>query len=143
LWVSALSFDTSIHPPAQTYAYTSDKQKIKLALVGKSLRLQGQALPLQYEVVQSPVKLAVGQALTLYLDSAQPQQALRVPAASVRVLGAGKARVWVQTAAERFVVREVGVQAAGQTYAIVSGLNPGERVVSAVPARLAALFSQP
>jgi cobalt-zinc-cadmium efflux system membrane fusion protein len=143
LWVSALSYDTRVEPPLRTYAYTSGKQRITLALVGKSLRLQGQALPLQYEVVQSPVKLAVGQALTLYLDNLASTHALSVPSASLKIVGTERALIWVQTGVERFVPRQVGVKPDGNAYAIVSGVRAGEKVVTGVPRSLQALFSKP
>lgn len=68
LWITALSYDTTLRPPARAYALTPDGQRVELELIGESRRLLGQALPLQYVVVQTQARLAVGQALTLHLS---------------------------------------------------------------------------
>ena len=123
LWLTALDPEAAHAPPARTYALTPRRERVEVELVGVSPRLVGQAVPLQYRIVNPPAGLAVGQALILNL--ARPGATTPVPAGAL--VGADRTRVWVQTAAERFALKPV------------AALAPGDRVVVQPNARLRAL----
>jgi membrane fusion protein, heavy metal efflux system len=113
--------------------------------VGRVVDRQSRAVPIVFELDNPPAAVAVGQAVTLRLIRAADTGGVSIPAGAV-VDDAGQAIVFVQVGGESFERRPVrpgGPREGGHVH-IVSGLEPGERIVTrgAHLVRLAALSPQ-
>ena len=109
--------------------------------VGRVLDPQSRTLPITFALDNRAVRLPVGQSVFLHLFMDATSPAPVVPAAAV-VDDAGRPIVFVQQGGETFERRAVtlGVRR-GDVVQVVSGVRPGERVVSqgAYLVRLASL----
>jgi RND family efflux transporter MFP subunit len=112
-------------------ARTGSGEPIRLQLIGTGYRLEAQALPLQFSIVGRPPRLALGQPVTVLLETEQQSRGVVLPRAAVVRQGGGASQVWVHPAAERFAPRLVQVQPLDADQVLVTGgLEPGERVVT-------------
>ncbi len=137
LWVSAVSYDTTLKPTPSAFARTADDRKLALAFAGESYRLVGQTLPLMFRILDAPRALAVGQPVTLYVYTANEIEAMLLPAASFRQLNDGTGIVWVHREPERFIPKKVRAQRYdAERVLVTAGLAPGERVVTDGSTRL-------
>lgn len=76
-------------------------------------------------------KLAVGQPVKVYVQTATRVKGLRVPAQALLKNAANQAVVWVKTAPERFEARTVTAEVLdGTSFAVTSGLKAGDRIVT-------------
>jgi multidrug efflux pump subunit AcrA (membrane-fusion protein) len=100
------------------------------------------SVPVTFELANPPASLAVGQAVTLRLITSPERNEVMVPASAI-VDDGGQSIVFVQAGGESFERRpvRVGGEREGGYLRIVSGLEPGERIVTrgAHLVRLAAL----
>lgn len=132
LRIEALAFDTAIAGDVGGAFLTLGTQKVPLIFVGASRSLREQALPLAFRA-EGPAlsQLAVGQPVTVVVQSRSLVAGVPVPAASLTKNPANQAMVWVKTAPERFEPRVVTVEPLdGATVAVASGLKAGDRVVT-------------
>ncbi len=132
LRIEALSFDTALGADVGAAFLTLGSQKVPLSFVGASRSLREQALPLAFRA-EGPAlsQLAVGQPVTVVVQSRSLVAGVPVPAASLTKNPANQTIVWVKTAPERFEARVVAVQPLdGATVAVASGLKAGDRVVT-------------
>lgn len=134
-----------VHDPAlaegivAASARTANGEPISLSLIGTGFRLQAQALPLQLAIAGASPRLALGQSLSVLIETAARERGILLPRAAVVRQGGGASQVWVHAAAERFRPRLVQVQPRdAEQVLITGGLEPGERVVTVG----AALLSQ-
>jgi membrane fusion protein, heavy metal efflux system len=113
--------------------------------VGRVVDRRTRAVPIVFELDDPPAAVAVGQAVTLRLIIARSPEGVSVPRAAV-VDDAGQPIVFVQVGGESFERRpvRVGSPREGGFVHIVTGLEPGERIVTrgAHLVRLAALSPQ-
>lgn len=132
LWVSALNYDLDRFPAERAYLTTADGVRLNLERVGTAPGLTGQALQVNYRIVDPSAGLLVGQPVTVHADGLSLDRALTLPAASVQDDGRGGHYVWVRQDMENFLARSVRARPFGSDrYVIESGLAPGERVVVA------------
>lgn len=132
LRIEALAFDTALAADVGGAFLTLGRQKVPLIFVGASRSLREQALPLAFRA-EGPAlsQLAVGQPVTVVVQSRGRVAGVPVPAASLTKNPANQTIVWVKTAPERFEARVVTVEPLdGVTVAVATGLKAGERVVT-------------
>lgn len=132
LQVTAYSHDPALaeHLLAAS-ARTAAGAAIGLEFIGTGYRLEAQTLPLQFAIRGNPPRLALGQPLTVLIETDEPATGVVLPRAAVVRQGGGASLVWVHPAAERFAPRLVQVRPLDAGRVLISaGLEPGERVVT-------------
>jgi RND family efflux transporter MFP subunit len=102
----------------------------RLLSVGTTVDVKTRTLPLVYEVPNAHGRLRLGMALTVYVETAQVDEAIAVPVSAL-VDEDGRSVAFVQVSGETFQKRELtlGMQD-GEFVQVVSGLTAGERVVT-------------
>ena len=117
----------------------------RLVSIGRVVDPETRSVPVTFELANPPAGVAVGQAVTLRLITSPEGTETAVPASAV-VDDAGQPIVFVQVGGESFERRpvRVGGEREGGYLHVVSGLEPGERIVTrgAHLVRLAALSPQ-
>jgi membrane fusion protein, heavy metal efflux system len=117
----------------------------RLVSIGRVVDPQTRSVPITFELAGPPPGVAVGQAVTLRLITPPEGREVTVPASAI-VDDGGQQIVFVQSGGESFERRPVraGGEREGGYVRIVSGLEPGERIVTrgAHLVRLAALSPQ-
>lgn len=105
---------------------------LALRLIGSARSLREQALPILFSAEGKVLsKLALGQPVKVYVQTATRTKGLRVPAQALLRNPANQTVVWVKTAPERFEPRPVTVSPLdGASFAVTSGLKAGERIAS-------------
>lgn len=129
-WVEALSFEA--------YAITGsangrfgDGRTVSLAYRGSGLADRNQAIPIQFSVEGAARGLRAGQLLTVLASTTDERTGIAVPRTSVLRGPNGQSIVYEHTNAERFLPREVRVEALdGERVLIVSGVEPSRRIVT-------------
>ncbi|MFM2066155.1 MAG: hypothetical protein RLZZ584_1064 [Pseudomonadota bacterium] len=111
-------------------------RRLPLAYLGSARALREQALPLVFRAqgaaLAEVAQLALGQTVQLVVRTRSRVTGLAVPAAALMKNPANQTIVWVKTAPERFEPRVVRSEPLdGAHIAVVAGLQPGDRVVSA------------
>ncbi|WP_232479119.1 efflux RND transporter periplasmic adaptor subunit, partial [Roseomonas rosulenta] len=132
LWVEAIAFDpTAVAEVTGATAVTSAGQPLRLAFVGRGLALRQQALPLQFRIEEAPAGLAIGQPVTVMVQTPRRLAGIALPAEAVVRSAEGPPIVFEMPGAERFVPRPVRVQPLDARRVLVTaGLEPGMRVVT-------------
>ncbi len=132
LRIEALAFDTALAADVGGAFLSVGGQKIALVFVGASRSLREQALPLAFRA-EGPAlsQLAVGQPVSVVVQSRTLLAGVPVPAASLMKNPANQTIVWVKTAPERFEARVVMAEPLdGATVVVTSGLATGDRVAT-------------
>lgn len=115
----------------------------RLVSLGTTVDAKTRTLPLVYEVPNPQGHLRIGMALNVYVETAHVAEALSVPLAAL-VEEDGRTVAFVQVSGEAFQKRDLtlGIHD-GEFVQILSGLSPGERVVTkgAYAIRLASVSS--
>lgn len=129
-WVEAMSFES--HPIAETAAAKlADGRTLGLRYRGSGLADRNQAIPIHFAVEGETRGLRAGQFLTVLANTRDERTGIAVPRASVLRGANGQSIVYEQSNAERFVPREVRVEALdGERVVIVSGVGTGRRIVT-------------
>jgi hypothetical protein len=132
LQVTAYAYDPAL--PArltQASARTATGESIRLALIGTGYRLEAQALPLQFTIQGAAPTLALGQPLTVLIETREQFTGVVLPRGAVVRQAGGANQVWVHSSAERFTPRLIQVQPLDAEQVLVTaGLDAGERVVT-------------
>lgn len=138
LQVTAYLYDPALADQITTAsARTAKGEAVSLQLIGTGYRLEAQALPLQFEIVGEAPRLALGQTLTVMIETRAQTHGVVLPRAAVVRQGGGASQVWVHPTAERFKPRLVQLKPFdAERILVVKGLEPGERVVTAGAALL-------
>lgn len=131
LWVEALSY-SGVVAGDRGSAQLADGRTLELAFQGAGLSDRNQAVPLHFSVPPGETGLRPGQLVSVDMVTRQSREGLAVPRASVIRAANGTMLVYEQSNPERFVPREVRVEPldAGRLL-VVSGLEPGKRIVTA------------
>lgn len=132
LWVEAIAFDpAAVAEVTGATATTAAGQPLRLAFVGRGLALRQQALPLQFRIEEPPAGIAIGQPVTVMVQTPRRLAGIVLPAEAVVRSAEGPPIVFEMPGAERFVPRPVRVQPLdAQRVLVTAGLEPGMRVVT-------------
>lgn len=133
LWVEAIAFDTSaVAEVSGASAMTANGQALRLGFVGRGMTLRQQALPLHFRIEGAPPGLAVGQPVTVLVETPHRTAGIILPAEAVVRNPEGGQVVYEMPSAERFLPRPVRVQPLdGRRVLVTAGLERGARVVTA------------
>jgi hypothetical protein len=132
LRIEALAFDASIGADVAAAFVPVGADKVALKFVGASRVLREQALPLVFRAEGARLsQLAVGQPVTVVVQTRSQVKGAPVPSASLMKNPANQTVVWVKTAPEHFEPRVVTVEPLdGATVAVTAGLKAGDRVTT-------------
>ncbi len=142
LAVEALTYDTALPGKLSGADAVAGDTRLRLRLSGAGLQLREQALPMVFDVVSSSGPLAVGQSVKVFArarintgpstPAGTGASGIAVPRAALVASASGDSMVWIHTEAERFAAHRVTHQPLdADTVAITSGLQSGDRVVTA------------
>lgn len=132
LHIEALAFDLAVANDVAGGFIAVGERKVPLRLLGVTRSMRNQALPLTFSAEGGALSnLAVGQPVSVFVQTHSKVKGISVPTASLMKNPANQVIVWVKTGAERFDPRTVTVEPLdGVNVAVLSGLKPGERVVT-------------
>jgi multidrug efflux pump subunit AcrA (membrane-fusion protein) len=133
LWVEADAYEPGIakHIVAAS-GITTDGRKLNLQFLGGGLSLRNQALPLYFEILDSPSGLSVETPVTVVAQSDSGEiGGVKVPRESVLRTSDGQEILWERRSAEIFVAHQVSpLPIDAHSVLIPSKLGPGVRVVT-------------
>ncbi|HVL77289.1 MAG TPA: efflux RND transporter periplasmic adaptor subunit [Noviherbaspirillum sp.] len=132
LRIEALAYDPEQVTDVAGATVAIGGARVPLEFVGAARLLRQQALPMMFRGEnQALSKLAVGQPVRVYVQTASTVKGLRVPAAALMKNPANQTIIWVKAAPERFEPRVVTAEPLdGASVAVTSGLQPGDRVAT-------------
>ena len=103
----------------------------RLGFVGRGMTLRQQGLPLHFRIEGAAPGLAVGQPVTVMVETPRRAAGIVLPAEAVVRNPEGGQVVYEMPSAERFLPRPVRVQPLdGQRVLVTAGLDRGARVVT-------------
>lgn len=132
LWVEAIAFDpAAVAEVSAASAVTASGQALRLGFVGRGMTLRQQGLPLHFRIEGAAPGLAVGQPVTVLVETPRRTAGIVLPAQAVVRNPEGGQVVYEMPSAERFLPRPVRVQPIdGQRVLVIAGLERGARVVT-------------
>lgn len=132
LMVEAVAFDPRVANAIKAAtAMTADGTSLSLELLGSSLALRQQAIPLLFRIGNPPSGLGVGQPVRLVAQVQGTASGIVLPRQSVVRNASGQPIVWQHDTPQRFVARPVRTQPVdGNTVLILAGVEPGARIVT-------------
>ena len=129
-WVEAMSFQFQPIDEVAT-GRLGDGRTVVLRYQGSGLVDRNQAILVHFSINGDTQGLRAGQFLTVLANTRDERRGIAVPRASILRGQNGQSIAYEHTDAERFVPREVRVEALdGDHVLIVSGINAGKRVVT-------------
>lgn len=130
LWVEALAFEPQ-QMTAVASARLADGRDLKLSYLGTGLADRNQAIPVQFAIDSGGDGLRTGQFVTVFAKTNDTRKGIALPRAAVLRSANGLSVVYEHTTAEQFTPRDVRVVGLdGEQVLVVSGLEPGKRVVT-------------
>jgi len=130
LWIEALTFD-AVAGATNATARLNDGRSLRLDYQGTGFADRNQAIPIQFALTEGTRGLRMGQLLTVLAETEESKSGIAVPRASVVRAGNGQNIIYEHSNAERFIPREVRVEPLdGDRVLVVSGLDPGKRIVT-------------
>ncbi|MGG5890540.1 efflux RND transporter periplasmic adaptor subunit [Falsiroseomonas sp. HC035] len=132
LWVEAITFDpAAVAEVSAASAVTASGQALRVGFVGRGMTLRQQGLPLHFRIEGGATGLAVGQPVTVLVETPRRTPGIVLPAEAVVRNPEGGQVVYEMPSAERFLPRPVRVQPLdGQRVLVTAGLERGARVVT-------------
>lgn len=130
LGVEALAYDANVLNGLASASAVTPSGSLELQFLGSGQQLREQAIPILFRVKPTKIMVAIGQPVKVVAQTTQKIQGAPVALSALVKGSANQASVWVHTAPERFVLRQVKTLAldAGRVV-VTSGLASGERVV--------------
>ncbi|NKC31130.1 efflux RND transporter periplasmic adaptor subunit [Falsiroseomonas selenitidurans] len=132
LWVEAIAFDpAAVAEVSGASAVTAGGEALRLGFVGRGMTLRQQGLPLHFRIESGAAGLAVGQPVTVLVETPRRTVGIVLPAQAVIRNPEGGQVVYEMPSAERFLPRPVRAQPLdGQHVLVTAGLERGARVVT-------------
>jgi hypothetical protein len=133
LWVEGIAYDpAAVVDIRAAVAFTADGETLPLELIGRSLTLRQQAVPVLFRITRPSPTLKVGMPVTVILQEARTETGIVLPAASVVGTANGEDVVFEHVSAERFVPHPVRIRPLdGDRVIVLAGLGEGARAVTA------------
>ena len=129
-WVEALSYQ-ALPITGAGEGRLSDGRVLPVSYRGTGLADRNQAVPVQFEIEGEAGMLRAGQLLTVLARTAEERKGIAVPRTAVIRGANGQPIVYDHISAENFRPREVRIEPLdGERVLIVSGVGPGQRIVS-------------
>lgn len=129
-WVEALSYQ-ALPITGSGEGRLSDGRVLQVSYRGTGLADRNQAVPVQFEIEGEAATLRAGQLLTVLARTQDGRKGIAVPRTAVIRGSNGQSIVYDHISAENFRPREVRVEPLdGERVLIVSGIGPGQRIVS-------------
>jgi RND family efflux transporter MFP subunit len=130
LWVEATAFEPMALGGGGS-ARTADGKSFALGYIGSGLADRNQAVPVDFALHSGSEDLRLGQFVTVSAATNETKTGIAVPRASVIRRSNGQSVVFEHVRAELFAAREVRIEPLdGDAMLVVSGLDPGKRVVT-------------
>ncbi len=129
-WVEALSYQ-ALPISGTGEGRLADGRVLKVSYRGTGLADRNQAVPVQFEIEGKAGMLRAGQLLTVHAQTEVKRRGIAVPRTAVIRSANGQPIVYEHISAENFRPRDVRTEPLdGDRVLIVSGIGPGQRVVS-------------
>jgi hypothetical protein len=133
LWVEATNYDLKLADRiSAAHTVGADGAFIPLTYKGQGYQLRNQAVQLQFQIAAAAESgLAIDQGVQVFVRTREQVRGVAVPPQAVTLRNNAEHVVWVRHAAEVFtphVVKIVGYD--GNQHPVISGIAPGDRVVS-------------
>ncbi len=131
LWVEALLYG-QVDPSrlSGASALAADGAALGLRFIGFSKALAQQATRVQFEIVDPPADLSVGQPVQVFAREGEPVTAMVLPREAVVSAANGQSLAWRHAEAERFEPLPVRTEPFDATRVIVgAGMAEGDRIV--------------
>ncbi len=131
LWVDAIAYDpATVADIRAAAATTADGETLPLDLVGRSLTLRQQAVPVQFRITRPSPTLTVGTPVSVILQEARTETGIVLPSASVVNAANGENVVFQHVSPERFLARPVRFRPLdGERIVVLAGIGDGARIV--------------
>jgi biotin carboxyl carrier protein len=130
LWVEALTFD-AFAGARNASARLPDGRTVGLDYQGTGFADRNQAIPIHFSLLEGTRGLRMGQLLTVLAETEEVKTGMAIPRTAVVRAGNGQMIVYEHANAERFVPREVRVEALdAERVLVIAGLEPNRRVVT-------------
>jgi hypothetical protein len=132
LWVEAVAYDpVAVANIRGAVASTADGETLPLELVGRSLTLRQQAVPVQFRITRVSPTLKVGTPVAVILQSVGMETGIVLPNGSVVVNANGEDVVFEHVSAERFIPRPIRYRPLdGERVVVLAGIGEGTRIVT-------------
>jgi len=112
-------------------AATADGETLPLDLIGRSLTLRQQAVPVLFRITRPSSTLKVGTPVSVILQEAKTETGIVLPAASIVGTTSGEDVVFEHVSAERFLPRPVRYRPLdGERVVVHAGVDAGARIVT-------------
>ncbi|MDG4575458.1 MAG: HlyD family efflux transporter periplasmic adaptor subunit [Defluviicoccus sp.] len=133
LWVEAIAYDAAATVDIRSaVATTADGATLPLELIGQSLTLRQQAVPVLFRITRPSPTLKVGTPVSVILQEIRTDKGIVLPTGSVVGAANGEDIVFEHVAAERFVPRPIRLRPLdGDRVEVLAGIGDGARVVTA------------
>jgi cobalt-zinc-cadmium efflux system membrane fusion protein len=129
-WVEALSYQ-ALPITGAGEGRLADGRVLAVSYRGTGLADRNQAVPVQFEIEGEAGMLRAGQLLTVLARTEAERKGIAVPRTAVIRSANGQPIVYDHISAENFRPREVRIEPLdGERVLIVSGVGPGQRIVS-------------
>lgn len=132
LWVEAVAYDpAAVVDIRGAVAATADGETLPLDLIGRSLTLRQQAVPVLFRITRPSPTLKVGTPVSVILQEAKTETGIVLPAASIVGTTSGEDVVFEHVSAERFLPRPVRYRPLdGERVVVHAGVDAGARIVT-------------
>ena len=132
LWVEAIAYDPAVVVDIRgAVATTADGETLSLDLIGRSLTLRQQAVPVLFRITRPSPTLTVGTPVSVILREARTETGIVLPGASVVDAATGETIVFQHVSPERFLARPVRFRPLdGERVVVLAGIGDGTRVVT-------------
>ncbi len=132
LWIEAIAYDpTAVVDIRAAVASTADGESLPLELIGRSLTLRQQAVPVLFRITRPSPTLKVGTPVSVILQEARTETGIVLPSASIVDAANGENVVFEHVSPERFLARPVRLRPLdGERVVVLAGIGEDARIVT-------------
>jgi multidrug efflux pump subunit AcrA (membrane-fusion protein) len=132
MWIEVSAYGADVGEGSfKATATTPDGKRLELLFKGRSQALREQAVVMQFEIINPPDNLNIGQPISVYAETGTLQTGVVIPRSALVRAGNGEYVVYDHTEPELFMPRKVNVEALdGERALVKSGLDAGRWIVT-------------